>query len=160
MLNLALDSFAARMRLARTAKGLTQTALGELVGMKPAQVNRYESGKNVPRDRVLAELAACLGVRSEWLLHGTGPRHLSHATAVNKALRVSTALLPEGGTEISFVLYEELRAVFMERAKREGLPLDAFLRNALLELAKERNDEREVLGLAQRVKALIEAGAA
>ncbi len=148
------------MRLTRTAKGLSQTALGKLLGIKHPQISRYEGGKHVPRDRILAAIAACLEVRPEWLLTGKGPRHMSPGTARGKPLKVTTAPLHEGGTEVSFVLYDELREVFTQRAEREGLSLDAFLTNALLDLAKERGDDRPILELARRLNHLLQTQAA
>ncbi len=140
------------------AQALSQVALAELAGMKSSQLSRYEAGHMVPRERVLFDLAAALGVRPEWLLNGTGPRTTSRdVQAVPRPLRVATSALPAGGTEISLVLYDDLRTVFMERAQRQGLTLDAFIRNALLELAKEPVDEK--LELAREIKALIDAGA-
>lgn len=124
--------------------------------MKHAQLSRYEGGKNVPRDRALADLATALEVRAEWLLTGLGPQRLGLGEARGTPFRVVTAPRHEGGTEVSFVLYDELREVFLSRAKEEGLSLDAFLTNALLELAKERNDARLVKQLARRMIGLLD----
>lgn len=155
-----LDSFAGRMRLTRTAKGLSQGALADLLGMKRPQVNRYEAGRHTPRSRTLAHIAAALDVRPEWLATGIGPRHLTTREPRRKPLKVSTAGLHEGGTEVTFVLSNELREVFSERAKREGISLVSFLTNALLDLAKERGDEGHINELARRLNMLLTPQAA
>lgn len=153
-----VDALGSRIRLTRVANGMRQSELAELLGMKSAQLSRYESGKHFPRDRILDEIAAALNVRSEWLAKGVGPRHVTPEDGQKKPLTVTTAPLHEGGTEVTFVLYDELRSLFMERAEREGLTLESFLRNALLDLAKERGEDRQKAKLAERVAALIEAG--
>lgn len=57
----------ARVKLAREAKGLTQTQLGEIVGMRQTGIGSIESGE-VSRPRKLREIARALGVTQEWLL--------------------------------------------------------------------------------------------
>ncbi len=52
---------------------LTQSALAERVNVGQATVWDWLQGK-APKRRSLHTLASALGVRPEWLLHGTGQR--------------------------------------------------------------------------------------
>ena len=55
----------ARVRKARLRRGLTLTALAEVIGVRsPATVWRYENGRR-PEPDVLARLALALGVSAE-----------------------------------------------------------------------------------------------
>lgn len=54
----------------RKAKGLTQTDLGEIVGVAQVTINRYESGDREPDDDMVRALAGALGVTERLLRHG------------------------------------------------------------------------------------------
>lgn len=54
--------WAANLRAARKAAGLTQVALAELLGTTQQAVAKWESGKGVPRDESRWRLAEALGV--------------------------------------------------------------------------------------------------
>lgn len=54
--------FGKRLRTLRLAKGLTQEALGELVGMRYQVVAKYERGAIEPGWPVVIKLADALGV--------------------------------------------------------------------------------------------------
>lgn len=54
--------WAANLRAARKAAGLTQTALAEMLGTTQQAVAKWESGKGVPRDETRWRLATALGV--------------------------------------------------------------------------------------------------
>lgn len=60
-----------RIRQAREAKGLSQEALGKLVGgVSREAVSLWETGKTRPRDERLEKIAHHLGVRFDWLRTG------------------------------------------------------------------------------------------
>ncbi|RYH65621.1 MAG: XRE family transcriptional regulator [Alcaligenaceae bacterium] len=158
MPDLQPDTLASRIKLARAALGLSQTGLAQSMGMSSAQLSRYESGANFPGPRIVESLASSLHVNVEWLRLGVGPRNARAHPSVGRSLRVHTTLLPEGGMEITFAFYDELREIFTERAYQEGVPLDVYLKNALLELAKEHGEKPNIHELARKVKELIEAG--
>ncbi|WP_126312901.1 helix-turn-helix domain-containing protein [Delftia acidovorans] len=61
------NSFGERLLRARVGKRLSQSALAAAVGITPAQISRYESGKNMPRPHITAQLAEALGVDARWL---------------------------------------------------------------------------------------------
>lgn len=66
------DSFYKRIAIARTAVGITQGKLADMVGIGRRQVASYEGGNSKPRDTVLQNLAAALGTSTEWLAQGIG----------------------------------------------------------------------------------------
>lgn len=57
-----------RMKAARTAKGLTQEQLGEMVGMSGVAIMRYEKNQREPRQKALNKIAMVLGVSEAWLM--------------------------------------------------------------------------------------------
>lgn len=64
--------FSRRLRHARKKTPLTQADLGEKVGVEPSTVSRWESGKDMPEDSRLPDIAKHLGVTIEELT-GTAP---------------------------------------------------------------------------------------
>ena len=63
-------SIGERIRSARKALGLNQTALAERVGVSQPAVASWESGQHDPRRLMIAKLAEALGVSTEWLESG------------------------------------------------------------------------------------------
>lgn len=64
-------TLAERLKLARKEKGLSQKALGELIGVSQAAIQKIEVGKAKETTKIL-DLANALEVRPEWLSSGTG----------------------------------------------------------------------------------------
>jgi transcriptional regulator with XRE-family HTH domain len=64
-------SFGERLKKARIEKGLSQSELGQIVGVHYTQVGRYESKGVKPSGDVLAKIANTLGVTSDFLINGT-----------------------------------------------------------------------------------------
>jgi transcriptional regulator with XRE-family HTH domain len=61
-----------RLRAILSHFGLTQSQAGELLGFRHSIISNWLAGKNeMPQSTAMAFQAA-LGVRWEWLLHGTG----------------------------------------------------------------------------------------
>ncbi|BBU84629.1 hypothetical protein EIMP300_60290 [Escherichia coli] len=54
-----------RLKEARLARGLTQKALGDLVGVSQAAIQKIETGKANQTTKIV-EIANALGVRAEW----------------------------------------------------------------------------------------------
>lgn len=52
-----------RIRELRAARGLTQAALAEVIGVTPEQISRIERGTREPRFATLQRMADALGVR-------------------------------------------------------------------------------------------------
>lgn len=65
-----LDGFAHRLRELRRQKDLSQTVLGELVGVHYTHISRYERGVSRPSADTLKRLADALGVTVDYLLEG------------------------------------------------------------------------------------------
>ena len=57
-----------RLREAREARGLTGSALADLVGVKRASISLYETGRSSPQAEVMAKLAFVLGVPRAFFL--------------------------------------------------------------------------------------------
>lgn len=66
-------SLAARIASARQRKGLSQEALGKMLGVSRAAVAQWESGQSSPAAERLIDLADKLQVRFEWLYWGRDP---------------------------------------------------------------------------------------
>ncbi|MFJ3166267.1 XRE family transcriptional regulator [Serratia marcescens] len=64
-------TLAERLKLARKEQGLSQKALGELIGVSQAAIQKIEVGKAKETTKIL-DLANALGVRPEWLSSGDG----------------------------------------------------------------------------------------
>jgi transcriptional regulator with XRE-family HTH domain len=66
------DTFAARFRQARKARGLSTTELAGLIQSSERQIRRYEQRENGarPKDDRLLTLANVLQVSPSWLLFG------------------------------------------------------------------------------------------
>ena len=60
-----------RIRAARKKKGLTQTELGNAVGVEIKTIHRWEKGERTPRVEELKRLAQALNVNINELLNGT-----------------------------------------------------------------------------------------
>ena len=52
-----------RLRLARTAKQLSQKALAELVGKHEVDISKYETGRSAPDAETKQKIAEALGHR-------------------------------------------------------------------------------------------------
>ena len=61
----------AKLKQARTRKGLTQTAVAEMLGMHVGAYNHYESGKNLPTLEVLMRLEEITGLSPNYFLGST-----------------------------------------------------------------------------------------
>lgn len=66
-----MSNFAERIRALRLSKGLTQEALGKIIGVKYDSISIYERGKNYPEVRNLIILADYFGVSTDYLLGRT-----------------------------------------------------------------------------------------
>lgn len=131
------DSFAQRLQLTRVSKGLTQRALAAMVGTDQQQISLYELGEVRPRTRTMLNLAACLGVRREWLSDGQGPQYEAGTEFDNQLPKVITKELAKGETVVTFVLSSDLRRALAKRARTYGFTVDELLATTLYALADE-----------------------
>lgn len=63
-------AFGARLKALRKQKNWAQKELAGLVGIRFQQLNKYESGLNIPPAEMLVKLADALGVTVDFLLTG------------------------------------------------------------------------------------------
>ncbi|NMX92620.1 helix-turn-helix transcriptional regulator [Pseudomonas sp. WS 5027] len=57
-----MNAFATNLIYLRGERNLTQQELGDVVGVSPSQISRYEAGTARPRKTILGKLAGALGV--------------------------------------------------------------------------------------------------
>lgn len=72
-LKAAMELFANRLREFRSARGLTQVRLSELLGISPRVYNRWEQGDADPRLDTVVKIADLLKVSLDDLLGRTEP---------------------------------------------------------------------------------------
>ena len=70
-----MQEFAERLRETRTARGLTQTRLAEILEVSPRVYNRWERGAAVPRLDTLVKIAEILEVSLDELVGRKEPDH-------------------------------------------------------------------------------------
>lgn len=92
-----------KIKTLRIAKGISQEALGELVGVKKAAINKYETGRvvNIKRS-TLQKLAVALGVTPADLLDDADPAQAPaslNLTASEEALLSDFRQLNEEGRD-------------------------------------------------------------
>ena len=66
-----MADFAERIKELRLARGMSQDALGKVVGVKKYSISGYENGKNFPEVPGLMGLADYFGVSTDYLLGRT-----------------------------------------------------------------------------------------
>lgn len=84
-----------RIKELREQKGLSQEALGKLVGVKWQSVQQWENGKSAPsRDR-MPVVAEALGTTTEYLMYGKvgDPNHLGIGDLSQEAKEVIKAII-------------------------------------------------------------------
>lgn len=62
------EAVGARIKAMREAKGLSQAALGDAVGVSYQSINQYEKGRSSVVPEMLGKLALALGCRGKDLL--------------------------------------------------------------------------------------------
>ncbi|WEE06829.1 helix-turn-helix transcriptional regulator [Serratia marcescens] len=108
------DTIAKRMIERRAELGLSQEKLAEIAGIAPAQISRYESGKNRPRAPALIKLARALGVTFSWLSFGNGAKE----TVEKKE---------DGSVVLNLSFSKETMAMVKANAKLRGMTLEQYL---------------------------------
>ena len=72
-------NFSDRVKELRKNKNLSQSKLGEMVGIHYTQVGRYEKGESFPSMEILRKLADALEVSTDYLMEGSsGEVALAH----------------------------------------------------------------------------------
>lgn len=70
------ETVAQRIRIARRHARLSQTRLGEMIGVNQARISQWETGRD-PRTKTLASIAVALRVSLLWLATGEGERDVA-----------------------------------------------------------------------------------
>jgi len=68
--NEELVQIGTRLKAARLALGLSQREIYEVIGVKAATWNHWESGKRMPDPMAMAEFYRLYGVTMEWIYAG------------------------------------------------------------------------------------------
>lgn len=61
-----------RIKQVRKSQNLTQTAFGDIIGVKGNTITNYETGLRNPTDAVIKSICREFGVSEEWLRTGNG----------------------------------------------------------------------------------------
>ena len=97
-----LPAIAGRLKQIRTTAGKTQTALGAILGLAPAYIQRYESGTIEPPLAYLAWFAQHFQVSIDWIMTGQEPC-------------AEGAQLPAGKDYVDLPLWSQERLAASER---------------------------------------------
>lgn len=84
-----------RIREIRKAKGLTQTAFGEKIGVRGNTITNYENGLRTPTDAVLLSICREFGVNELWLRTGEGEMFLKPTKNDQIAAMIADVLVGE-----------------------------------------------------------------
>lgn len=105
-----------RLELARKAQVLRKNQLAELVGVSPAAITQYETGRSKPGPSVLASLALALGFPVDFFSSGRPQSSLDPSTTHFRSLRatrqlerVSAVSRAELGWELAQLLEHHVR---------------------------------------------------
>ena len=69
-----MSLFPERLREAMDDQGIKQVELAEKLDSVQSYISQILSGKKMPSDRMVKDMADILGLNLEWLLNGTGPK--------------------------------------------------------------------------------------
>ncbi|WP_280364852.1 LexA family transcriptional regulator [Pseudomonas sp. BN411] len=102
-----MKTIGSRIAAARIRKGINQSALSRLVGVKPQSVQAWEADRNTPRPKRLGQIAAALDVSVSDLVDGSGVDAESRPrpSLEKQAKNVRRASYPKDG-EILIQRYE------------------------------------------------------
>lgn len=102
-------SIGLKIQQARLAKGMTQGELAKALGIDRGSVGRWETGRSVPRQVGLPNVAKILGTTPEWLTEGSGDFSAAHETV--EVLRAERRTLKE--------IREEVKKLTRTNSERE-----------------------------------------
>lgn len=111
-----------RIRETRKNLKLTQAEFSDRLNLTQATISGYESGKLIPSDRTLRDIANKFGVRYEWLLTGEGEmladddalaavmRAMAGQSDAKKRLLQIIAEMPDGLADAMIAYMEQRQA--------------------------------------------------
>ncbi|QCT21743.1 helix-turn-helix transcriptional regulator [Jejubacter calystegiae] len=111
----------------RAFLGISQSELARRASVAPAQISRYESGKSVPSQQVIARLAKALRSTFDWLATGSEAKSLANSD-------------DSQGSEfaINYELDDECIALVERLATEAGVSGESVIKAALLAYFKDR----------------------
>jgi transcriptional regulator with XRE-family HTH domain len=113
------DDIGSRIRAARSARGLSQEQLAELIGKTKGAVSQWEQGTTTPRRELIDPLARHLGVTVSWLLGRLDAdleataRQRTQLTGMALASKITTALSEHRLTQAQVQLMGDLLEQFL-----------------------------------------------
>ncbi|SCC65561.1 Phage repressor protein C, contains Cro/C1-type HTH and peptisase s24 domains [Kosakonia oryziphila] len=142
-------TLAERLKEARILRGLTQKALGDLIGVSQAAIQKIETGK-ANQTTKLVDLANALMVRPEWLSSGDGVMREDTSSPVESTaktpdiyrvdvLDVSASAGP--GTMLASDFIETIRAI--EYTPEKGMSLFGSVPPSAVKVITVRGDSME-----------------
>ena len=63
-----MNTFTDRLKIARKARGITQSEAAHLADMGAAQYESYEKGERIPTNQNLRRICEALNVSADWLI--------------------------------------------------------------------------------------------
>jgi transcriptional regulator with XRE-family HTH domain len=106
-------SFGKRLKKARQDKGLSQSQLGEIVGVHYTQIGRYEAKGVKPAGDILANIATALSVSSDFLISGT-TNEMADASLSDKELLHQFKKAEQLNKEQKYILKELVDAYLLK----------------------------------------------
>lgn len=133
-----------RLRQARLYNGMRKVDVAEAVGITPAAVGQYESGRTRPSAQVMASLAVCLGFPPEFFERRTGltavPENLAHFRKLRSTTRAARERLL-----VRLELLSEVMAIVEEHVELPSVDVPAYT-------VSENGEEAEPEGAAAAVR--------
>lgn len=88
-------NFGERLRQLRTARGLTQAQLSDLLGGSKMMISSYESGSRFPPYPTLVKIANLYGVTIDYLLGAEKHKTLNTDGLTDEQLQLMKAMIDE-----------------------------------------------------------------
>lgn len=79
------QEFGPRVKKLRMSRGITQTALAEMIGTKSAAITKYESQNNYPGVKGLIQLATIFEVSTDYLIFGEASATAQNSISANSS---------------------------------------------------------------------------
>ncbi|MDO4305141.1 MAG: helix-turn-helix transcriptional regulator [Bacillota bacterium] len=77
-----------RIRIIRAELGLTQSQLGEGIGLAQSTIGLIENGIRKLTDRVMSDICRVYGINKEWFLTGNGNIRIESPSSVMNQLKI------------------------------------------------------------------------
>jgi transcriptional regulator with XRE-family HTH domain len=154
-------SIGERIREVRESLGLSQEALGDVIGMSHGQVSKFELDRFQPSQGFLNAMMIRFGTNPDWILTGQGDIYITAKDYIDKGIELFGAQKMSEGflSALQDSHFAELQSfITMDKVNTERN--DDELQEVLQQVAKlwHLEDERVRKALTQWVKAFVEGG--